>query len=192
MYIVVGLGNPGPKYEDNRHNIGFMVIDYLSRKYNFKVNKIKHKALIGECLIGMEKLILAKPQTYMNLSGESVIRIVEYYKIPMEKLILVYDDVDLKTGLIRIRYKGSSGTHNGMKSVIYLLNRDDFPRVRIGIGKPPSYMDLADYVTSDFSKDEIPIMENAVIKAADSIEEIVRNGIDSAMNKFNISNLDES
>ncbi len=185
MYIVVGLGNPGKKYVGNRHNIGFIVVDYLSGKHGFKVNKIKHKALMGECRIGVEKVIFAKPQTYMNLSGESVSEIVEFYKIPMNKLIVVYDDADLDTGVIRIRTKGSSGTHNGMKSIIYLLDRDDFPRVRIGIGNPPPYMDLADYVTSNFLKKEIPIMEDAVIKAAASIEEIIKNGIDIAMNKFN-------
>lgn len=185
MFIVVGLGNPGTKYANNRHNIGFMVIDYLSRVHKFKVNKIKHKALIGECHFGMEKVVFAKPQTYMNLSGKSVFDIVEFYKIPMDRLIVIYDDVDLDTGVIRLRYKGSSGTHNGMKSIIYLLESEDFPRVRIGIGKPPDYMDLADYVTDNFTKDEIPIMEDAVIKAASSIEEIIRNGINAAMNKYN-------
>ncbi len=189
MFIVIGLGNPGTKYAANRHNIGFMVIDYLSRMHNVKVNKIKFKALLGECRIGDEKIIFAKPQTYMNLSGESVLDIVSFYKIPMENLILVYDDIDLDTGIIRIRSKGSSGTHNGMKSIIYLLNKDDFPRVRVGIGNPPSYMDLADYVTSDFTKDEIPIMEKAIIKAAESIEEIVKNGTYAAMNKFNGNNI---
>lgn len=188
MFIVVGLGNFGAKYANSRHNIGFMVIDYLSGVYDVKVNKIKHKALVGECHIGVEKVIFAKPQTYMNLSGESVLDIVEYYKMPIEKLIVVYDDIDLDTGVIRIRSKGSSGTHNGMKSIIYLLNRDDFPRVRIGIGKPPEYMDLADYVTSNFSKEEIPIMEKAVSKAAASVEEIIKNGINTAMNKYNGNN----
>lgn len=185
MFIVVGLGNPGAKYAETRHNIGFMVVDYLSRMLNVSVNKIKHKALIGECRIGMEKVILAKPQTYMNLSGESVLDIVEFYKLPSENLIVVYDDADLDTGVVRIRPKGSSGTHNGMKSIIYLLNTDDFPRVRIGIGKQPDFMDLADYVTSKFSKDEIPLMEDAVKRAAAALEEIVRNGINSAMNKYN-------
>ncbi len=185
MFIVVGLGNPGAKYAETRHNAGFMVVDYLSRKLNVKVNKIKHKALMGECRIGMKKVILVKPQTYMNLSGESVIDIVEFYKLPSENLIVVYDDVDLDTGVIRIRPKGSSGTHNGMKSIIYLLNNDDFPRVRIGIGKPPDFMDLADYVTGKFSKDEIPLMEDAVKRAAASVEEIIINDINSAMNKYN-------
>lgn len=185
MFIVVGLGNPGAKYAETRHNIGFMVVDYLSRMLNVSVNKIKHKALIGECRIGTEKVILAKPQTYMNLSGESVLDIVEFYKLPSENLIVVYDDADLDTGVVRIRPKGSSGTHNGMKSIIYLLNTDDFPRVRIGIGKQPDFMDLADYVTSKFSKDEIPLMEDAVKRAAAALEEIVGNGINSAMNKYN-------
>lgn len=185
MFIVVGLGNPGAKYANNRHNIGFMVVDYLSRVHKFNMNKIKHKALIGECHIGVEKVIFVKPQTYMNLSGASVLDIVEFYKIPMDRLIVIYDDIDLDTGVIRIRYKGSSGTHNGMKSIIYLLEREDFPRVRIGIGKPPEYMDLADYVTGNFLKEEIPLMEDAVIKAGASVEEIIKNGIDIAMNKYN-------
>lgn len=185
MYIVVGLGNPGTKYANNRHNIGFMVIDYLSRVHKFKVNKIKHKALVGECHIGVEKVIFAKPQTYMNLSGESVLDIVEFYKITMDRLIIVYDDIDLDTGVIRLRYKGGSGTHNGMKSIIYLLENEDFPRVRIGIGKPPDCMDLADYVTNNFTKDEILVMEDAVIKAGASVEEIIKNGINAAMNKYN-------
>lgn len=185
MYIVVGLGNPGTKYANNRHNIGFIVVDYLSRMHKFKVNKIKHKALTGECHFGLEKVIFVKPQTYMNLSGESVLDIVEFYKISLDRLIVIYDDIDLDTGVIRLRYKGGSGTHNGMKSIVYLLESEDFPRVRIGIGKPPDYMDLADYVTGNFAKDEIPVMEDAVIKAAASVEEIIKSGINTAMNKYN-------
>lgn len=161
MFVIAGLGNPGAKYADTRHNIGFITVDYLSQQLNISVNKIKHKALVGEGRIGSEKVLLVKPQTYMNLSGESILDVVEYYKLPMENLIIIYDDVDLDKGVLRIRPKGSSGSHNGMKSIIYLLNRDDFPRIRIGIGKQPEYMDLADYVTGKFTKDEIPIMAEA-------------------------------
>lgn len=185
MFVIVGLGNPGAKYADTRHNIGFVAVDYLSRQLNININKIRHKALVGEGYIGTEKILLVKPQTYMNLSGESVMNVVDYYKLPSENLIIIYDDVDLSTGVLRIRPQGSSGSHNGMKSIIYLLNKDDFPRIRIGIGKQPEYMDLADYVTGKFPKDEIPIMVEAVKRAADAVEEIVLKGIAAAMNKFN-------
>ncbi|MGI5997631.1 MAG: aminoacyl-tRNA hydrolase [Lutispora sp.] len=185
MFVIAGLGNPGAKYADTRHNIGFITVDYLSQQLNISVNKIKHKALVGEGRIGSEKVLLVKPQTYMNLSGESILDVVEYYKLPMENLIIIYDDVDLDKGVLRIRPKGSSGSHNGMKSIIYLLNRDDFPRIRIGIGKQPEYMDLADYVTGKFTKDEIPIMAEAAKKAAEAVQEIILKGIASAMNKFN-------
>lgn len=185
MFVIAGLGNPGTKYAGTRHNIGFITIDYLSQQLNISVNKIKHKALVGEGYVGTEKVLLVKPQTYMNLSGESILDVVEYYKLPMENLIVIYDDVDLAKGALRIRPKGSAGSHNGMKSIIYLLNRDDFPRIRIGIGKQPEYMDLADYVTSKFSKDEIPIMAQAAEKAAEAAQEIILKGIASAMNKFN-------
>ena len=147
MFVIAGLGNPGAKYADTRHNIGFIAVDYLSRQLNINVNKIRHKALVGEGYIGAEKVVLVKPQTYMNLSGESIMDVVGFYKLSSENLIVIYDDIDLSPGVLRIRPKGSSGSHNGMKSIIYLLNRDDFPRIRIGIGKQPEYMDLADYVT---------------------------------------------
>lgn len=185
MFVIAGLGNPGTKYSDTRHNIGFIAVEYLSRKLNININKIRHKALVGEGYIGTEKVLLVKPQTYMNLSGESIMDVVDYYKLPSENLIVIYDDVDLEPGVLRIRPKGSSGSHNGMKSIIYLLNKDDFPRIRIGIGKQPDYMDLADYVTSKFLKDEIPIMAEAAERAADAAQEIVLKGIAAAMNKFN-------
>ncbi|HCJ57847.1 aminoacyl-tRNA hydrolase [Lutispora sp.] len=185
MFVIAGLGNPGARYADTRHNIGFIAVDYLSRQLNININKIRHKALVGEGYIGTEKVVLIKPQTYMNLSGESIMDVVGFYKLPSENLIVIYDDVDLSPGVLRIRPKGSSGSHNGMKSIIYLLNRDDFPRIRIGIGKQPEYMDLADYVTGKFSKEEIPIMTEAVEKAADAAQEIVLKGIAAAMNKFN-------
>ena len=123
MFVVAGLGNPGIKYADTRHNIGFITLDYLAQQLNININKIKHKALVGEGYIGVEKVLLVKPQTYMNLSGESILDVVEYYKIPIENLIVIYDDVDLPKGVLRIRQKGSAGSHNGMKSIIYLLQR---------------------------------------------------------------------
>ncbi|HOE57220.1 MAG TPA: aminoacyl-tRNA hydrolase [Bacillota bacterium] len=185
MYLIVGLGNPGDKYRYTKHNVGFMVLDYFASVHNISIGRIKHKAVLGEGLIGNEKVILAKPQTYMNLSGESVQELMCWYKEDISRLIVVYDDVDLDVGRIRIRPEGSSGTHNGMKSIIYILNTDRFPRIRIGIGKQPDYMDLADYVMGRFSDEEIPLMEEAVKNAALAIEETVKNGINSAMNKYN-------
>lgn len=185
MYVVVGLGNPGSQYAQTKHNIGFVTVDYFAEQHNIKFNKVKHKAVIGEGIISGEKLMLVKPQTYMNDSGECVMELVNFYKLPLENLIVIYDDIDLPVGKVRIRPSGSSGTHNGMRSIIYLLNRQEFPRIRIGVGKQPEYMDLADYVMTRFSKDEIPLIEEAVKKAALTVEEITRSGISAAMNKYN-------
>lgn len=187
MYIVVGLGNPGKKYENTRHNIGFITIDQLAEKLDIKVNKIKHKALIGEGFIGREKVILVKPQTYMNLSGQSVREIVDYYKIDIENLIVIYDDIDIDMGTVRIRKKGSAGTHNGMRSIIRLLGEDTFPRVRIGIGKSDR-IPLTDFVIGGFTKEEKDPMEQAVLKSVDGIISIISDGIDLAMNRYNVKN----
>lgn len=184
MYVIVGLGNPGKKYENTRHNIGFIAVDYIAEKLNIKINKIKHKALIGEGIILGEKVLLVKPQTYMNLSGQSVRQIVEYYKVDLDKLIVIYDDIDIETGKIRIRKKGSAGTHNGMRSIIYDLQSEDFPRIRIGIGKNQG-RELGDYVLGGFFKEEKDLMENAVITASDAIEALIHKGIDNAMNEYN-------
>jgi PTH1 family peptidyl-tRNA hydrolase len=185
MYLIVGLGNPGDKYRYTKHNVGFMVLDYFAAQHNISISKLKHKALLGEGQIGQERVILAKPQTYMNLSGESVQELMHWYKEDITRLIVIYDDVDLAVGRIRIRPEGSSGTHNGMKSIIYLMNSDKFPRIRVGIGKQPDYMDLGDYVLSRFTDEEIPLMEEAVKKAAQAIEEIIKRDLNSAMNKYN-------
>ncbi len=184
MYIIVGLGNPGKKYESTRHNIGFEVLDYMAREFDLPIIKPKFKALISEGRIAGEKVILVKPQTYMNLSGESVMSIVNYYDVPLENLIVVYDDIDTELGKIRIRKKGSAGTHNGMRNIIYLLGKDNFPRVRVGIGKPTNRA-LVDYVLERFTRDEIPYMEDAVINASKSIVSILKDDIDKAMNDFN-------
>jgi len=184
MYIIVGLGNPGRQYDGTRHNVGFHVIDLLAQRHNIKVNKLKHKALYGEGFWAGEKVILAKPQTFMNLSGESVRDMVEFYKIEPENLIVVYDDIDIDTGLLRIRMKGSAGSHNGMKSIIYQVQSQDFPRVRIGIGRP-EFEDLSSYVLGKFTKDEIPLIKDAIENASDAIEMIVEKGIDLAMNRYN-------
>ena len=185
LFVIAGLGNPGRKYEDTRHNIGFRAIDYLSVKYGIGVNRLKHKALIGDGIINGERVMLVKPQTFMNLSGESISEIVEWYKLPVKNLIVIYDDVDLPVGTIRIRPKGSSGTHNGMKSVIYHLQSDEFPRIRIGIGNAPEEWDLADYVLGKFSPEEVGIIAKSVERAAEAAAVAIQSGIETAMNLYN-------
>ena len=185
MYIIVGIGNPGKKYESTRHNIGFIAIDYMAALYDIKVNKIKHKALIGEGKIEGERVMLVKPQTFVNLSGESVREIADYYKVPTENVIIIYDDISLEPGSVRIRKKGSDGGHNGLKSIIYQLQSDTFPRIKLGVGaKPPGY-DLADWVLAKFTDSDIKIMSKSVEAAAAAVPEIIKNGAESAMNKFN-------
>lgn len=185
MYIIVGLGNPGKKYEHTRHNAGFDVLDILAEEYDIKIDKIKHKALIGEGRIGSEKVVLVKPQTYMNLSGESVQSVFQFYKVDMDHLILVYDDIDLDIGKLRIRKKGSAGSHNGMKSIIKCLGSQDFPRIRVGVSKPEPNGDLADFVLSRVPKDQSDDMRSGLEKAVKTVEEIIRTDIDMAMNKYN-------
>lgn len=185
LTIIAGLGNPGNKYESTRHNVGFCVIDYLAEKHGIKVNRLKHKALTGEGSIKGERVLLVKPQTFMNLSGESLREAVEWYKLSAENTIVIYDDVDLPAGTVRIRPKGSSGTHNGMKSVIYQLQSDEFPRIRIGVGKAPEGWDLADYVLSKFSAEEVPVIRQCIERAAGAAEAIVSSGIADAMNQYN-------
>ena len=184
MKIIAGLGNPGKEYENTKHNAGFLTIDVLSEKYGIKVNKIKFKGLIGEGMIGTEKVILVKPQTYMNLSGQCIREIVSFYKLDMEDLVIIYDDIDLPMGNLRIRKKGSAGTHNGMRSIIYDLQDDGFPRVCIGIGGERKG-DLANYVISGFSGDDRKLIEDAIIKAADAVACLVENGIERAMVDYN-------
>ena len=186
MYIIAGLGNPGRDYDMTRHNIGFEVIDYLADKYNVKVTKLKFKGIYGEMNIGGEKVFVIKPQTYMNLSGDCIAEFARFYKIPPENIIIINDDIDIAQGKLRIRAKGSAGTHNGLKSIIYQLQKDTFPRIRVGVGAPTHKdYDLADFVLGKFTKDEIPTMEKAIINAADAAVEIVKSGVDKAMNKFN-------
>ncbi|MBE7027495.1 MAG: aminoacyl-tRNA hydrolase [Ruminococcaceae bacterium] len=185
MYIIVGIGNPGKKYESTRHNIGFIAIDYMASLFDIKVNKIKHKALIGEGKIDGERVMLVKPQTFVNLSGESVREIADYYKVSSQNIIVIYDDVSLEEGSVRIRKKGSDGGHNGIKSIIYQLSSDAFPRIKLGVGsKPPGY-DLKDWVLAKFTDEDIKIMSKAVETAAKAVPEIIKNGAESAMNKYN-------
>jgi len=183
--LIIGLGNPGKKYENTRHNVGFDTIDYLAQKYNIRLSKIGFKAVYGEGEIEGIRIILLKPQTFMNLSGESVRDIVAWYKIPLERVIIIYDDIDLDSGKIRVRSKGSSGTHNGMKSIIYQLQAEEFPRIRIGIDRPPEKWDLADYVLSKFSKGDREIIEQSIEKAAKAAIMVATSGAEKAMNNFN-------
>lgn len=185
MFVIIGLGNPGKKYDRTRHNVGFDVVDYLSKKYDIPVERIKHKALVGEGRIKGKKVMLVKPQTFMNLSGQALMSIVEYYKAQNDKVIVVYDDIDTAIGKLRIRKKGSAGSHNGMKNIIYLWKNQDFPRVRIGIGQPKPGFDLADYVLGRFSKEEVDLIADVIVRSADAIEAWMEHDIEHAMNKFN-------
>lgn len=185
MKIIVGLGNPTREYEGTRHNIGFSVIYSISDEYNIRVDTKKHKALIGKGMIEGEKVILAMPMTYMNLSGESVREIMDYYKCTPEDIIVVYDDISLDVGKLRIRAKGSAGGHNGIKNIIQHLGTDVFPRVKVGVGEKPKGMDLADYVLGHFSKDEQPLIRESVERAKDAVSCMLSEGIASAMNKYN-------
>lgn len=186
MIVIAGLGNPGREYENTRHNAGFMTIDALAKKYGIDVSEKKHKALIGKGVINGKKVILAKPQTYMNSSGESLRELFDYYKPDLEtEIIVVYDDITLDIGNIRVRKKGSAGGHNGMKSIILHLGSQDFQRVRVGIGEKPSRMDLADWVLSHFPKEETENLENGFSEAVKAVEMLIEGDVDEAMNRFN-------
>jgi PTH1 family peptidyl-tRNA hydrolase len=184
MYVIVGLGNPGKKYENTRHNLGFITIDKLAEENGINVSKLKFKALVGEGRLSSERVLLVKPQTYMNLSGESVREIMNFYKLEPENLIVIYDDFDIDVGTIRIRKFGSAGTHNGMKSIIYQLQSDRFPRIRIGTGS--DHMgNLIDFVTGGFTKEEVPLLESAVNNGVKACQCIISDGVDKAMNLYN-------
>jgi PTH1 family peptidyl-tRNA hydrolase len=185
MYLIVGLGNPESDYAKTRHNMGFNVINKLSEKYDIKVNKSKFKALYGTGTIEEEKVILVKPQTYMNLSGEAVQEFVNFYKVENKDLIVIYDDIDTVPGKIRIRKSGGPGTHNGMKSVVNCLGTGDFTRVRVGIGCPEFKGDLINYVIGHIPEEEHEVLQEGVNLAEQAVEEIIKNGVDIAMNKFN-------
>ncbi|HIQ92419.1 MAG TPA: aminoacyl-tRNA hydrolase [Candidatus Copromonas avistercoris] len=185
MILIAGLGNPGKEYENTRHNAGFLVLDTLAQKLGADLSERKHRALCGKAVIGGQKVILLKPQTYMNSSGESIRAAADYYKVPPEDILVVYDDISLAPGQLRIRAKGSAGGHNGIKSIIAHLGTQEFPRVKVGIGEKPPRMDLADYVLGHFSSGEKKIMEEAAKEAADAICEIVNVGIEQAMNDHN-------
>ena len=184
MYIIVGLGNPGKKYEHTRHNMGFLALDLLADKYGIKVDRLKFKALTGEGRIEGKKVLLVKPQTYMNLSGESVRDVMNFYKEPIENLIVIYDDIDLPEGTLRIRSKGSAGTHNGMRNIVYLLGDDGFPRIRVGIGAAGGE-DWKDFVLDEISKKDQQLLSGSLDRAAEAACASLSEGIDIAMNQWN-------
>lgn len=191
MKIIAGLGNPGREYEGTRHNIGFSVIEQLADQYNISMIEKKHKAVYGRGMIEGEKVILLKPQTYMNLSGESIVDAVHYYKIdPEEDLIVIYDDIDLNPGRIRIRAKGSAGGHNGVKNIIANLSTQIFPRIRVGVGAKPRGWDLVDYVLGRFSGDELSLIEEGKRAACQAVGIIVGQSVEAAMNQLNVKKQD--
>ena len=192
MYLIAGLGNPTREYEKTRHNVGFEAIDILADKAGTTVTEKKHKALYGKGYIGGQKVILAKPQTYMNLSGESIREIADFYKIEPENIIILCDDINLAEGQLRIRLKGSAGGHNGLKNIISHLGTQEFPRIRIGVGEKPRGMDLADYVLGRFPKEQQAVMEEAYRDAAEAACMMIEDGADAAMNHYSRKNKENS
>lgn len=186
MYLIAGLGNPGSKYENTRHNMGFKAVDAIADELGIEIRKSKFQGLIGEGKLGAEKVLLLKPQTYMNLSGNSIREAAMYYDIPRENLIVIYDDMDLPVTSIRIRKSGGPGTHNGMKSVVSQLGIKDFPRIRVGVGQDRSKGDAVSHVIGKVSGNEMEILNQACKAAADAAIDIIRLGIDNAMNKHNV------
>lgn len=186
MFLIVGLGNPGRQYEHTRHNAGFDVMDAIADKYNISISEKKHKALCGKGVIEGQKVVLAKPQTFMNLSGESVAELLNYYKLdPTEELLVIFDDISLTPGNIRIRKKGSAGGHNGIKNIIALTGTQDFKRIKVGVGEKPSGWDLADHVLGRMSDEDREQFASAVRDAVSAAEMILREETDQAMNDFN-------
>lgn len=186
MFIIAGLGNPTLQYEGTRHNVGFDVIDMLADRYNISVDGRKGRALVGKGIIEGQKVLLVKPQTYMNLSGESLRELVNYYKIDEEhELLVIYDDISLDVGQLRIRKKGSAGGHNGIKSIISHLGTNVFPRIKVGVGEKPSGYDLADYVLGHFSKDDRAKMQEGYTRAMHAAEMLVAGDVEQAMNEYN-------
>ena len=185
MYLIVGLGNPEEDYSNTRNNMGFNTVNKLGKEYNIDINKIKFKGLFGTVIIEGEKVVILKPQKYMNLSGESIKEAINFYKIKQENLIIVYDDIDIEPGIIKVRKSGGAGTHNGMKSVIQNVGTKDFTRIRIGIGQPKIKSDLINYVLGFIPEEEKEILDKSTTKGKDAIVEIIKNGVDIAMNKYN-------
>ena len=190
MYLIAGLGNPSRTYEGTRHNIGFTMIDAIGNKFGIDVTTKKHKALVGRGIIDGMRVILAKPQTYMNLSGESIREIADFYKIEPENIIIIYDDISLDVGQLRIRKKGSAGGHNGIKNIIAHLGTQEFPRIKVGIGNKPEGWDLAEYVLSKFSKAEQEALEEASEGVIGAVKLMLMDDIEAAMNKYNAKKRD--
>jgi PTH1 family peptidyl-tRNA hydrolase len=184
-FLLIGLGNPGREYKDNRHNSGFMTIDRLAVRLDARGMKVQSKAIVTSAVHADHKLILAKPQTFMNLSGQSVQGLVNFYKVPLANLMIIADDLDLPFGTVRIRASGGAGGQRGMGSIIQHLGSNDFPRLRIGIGRPPGRMDPAAYVLQDFSKEDLKLLPEILGHAEEAVLEYVVNGLNAAMNKFN-------
>jgi PTH1 family peptidyl-tRNA hydrolase len=189
-FLLVGLGNPGREFRDNRHNAGFMTIDRLGARLDAGSLKLQSKALVASGLYQDRKLILAKPQTYMNLSGQAVSGLLNFYKIPITNLMVISDDIDIPFGTVRIRASGGAGGQRGMNSIIEQLGSKDFPRLRIGIGRPPGRMDPAAYVLQDFSKEDLKLLPEVLGRAEQAVLEFVVNGLNAAMNKYNGSIVD--
>lgn len=192
MFLIAGLGNPDKKYEKTRHNIGFDTVDALAEKYNISITEKKHKALCGSGVIEGVKVILAKPQTYMNLSGESIAEIVNFYKLdPESEMLIIFDDISLAPGNIRVRKKGSAGGHNGIKSIISSVGTSNFMRIKVGVGEKPQGWDLADHVLGRFSSGDRKLVDEAIEFAADAVEKIITDGPDAAMNEYNRKRITE-
>lgn len=185
MYIIAGLGNPSKEYEKTRHNAGFDAVDVLAEKLGVQIEEKKHRALCARGVIGGERVLLMKPQTFMNLSGESIRDAADFYKVDPEHIIILYDDISLDVGQLRIRTKGSAGGHNGIKSIIAHLGSQEFPRIKIGVGAKPDRMDLADYVLGRFSQTDRTVMEDAFQEAADGAQMLILEGAEAAMNRYN-------
>ena len=183
MFLIVGLGNPGKEYDGTRHNIGFEAIDYLSKKYNIDVNRTKFKGVFGEGFINNKKVVLLKPSTYMNLSGESIREAINFYKLENEEVLVIYDDISLEVGKLRIREKGSAGGHNGIKSIISNMSTDIFPRIKIGVGQPKG--DLVSHVLGKFNQEEINDLNEVIEASSEAVEIIIKDGTKEAMNKLN-------
>ena len=185
MFLIVGLGNPGREYKDTRHNVGFMAVDRLCQKWGVKPNRLQSKALIAQALVDADKVILAKPQTFMNLSGQAVGPLVRYYKLELSQILVIHDDLDLPLGTIRLRPSGGSGGQKGLASIIQQVGTQDFPRLRIGIGRPPGRMEAADYVLQGFSKGDQETLQFVLSKVEDAVDVFLKQGITTAMNQFN-------
>ncbi|MFR5683494.1 MAG: aminoacyl-tRNA hydrolase [Clostridia bacterium] len=185
MYLIAGLGNPEPEYSNTRHNMGFDTVNKLAKEYEIELTRSKFNGIYGSGVIEEQKVLILKPQTYMNLSGQSIKPFLDFYKIPLDHLIVIYDDMDIEKGIIKIRKKGGPGTHNGMKSVVHELGSEEFTRIRVGIGLPEENDDMINYVIGKLEQEEMLLLEQGTTKAKEAVIEILKNGIDKAMNKMN-------